>query len=764
MTAADPSVAPVDDAQPRGRQWTTVLAIGALLATSLLPLGAVIQGMDWWLTAIGAIAAVLVPAGIVRSVGGRSWVGTLVGGGVWLLGLVIVYAPGSAILGVIPTPETISAFRDLAVEAGRSLYVQSVPVEPITALQFLLAVGLGAIAVLADVVGMSLRSPALTGVLAIGMLVPPSIFTGSIDLVAYAIVAVVFLVVLRFDGRRPAVAAGSSSARSAALMVGAAAVAVTVVAATLVPTFSTRSLIEPDGESAFGSGVSELADLGRDLQRPGNTPHLQYQTTSTSAQYLRLLTLDRFEGTQWTSSGEHATAAQADGERLTVPGLDGEIAREEATANVEITGLVGDLLPVPFPSVAVDGLSGQWQWDTEGLTLSSPTATVEDQEYSVTSLVIEPTADQLRNAPAEYPDDVTPFLDLPDEVPDTLQSVFDEVTAGTANGYDAAYAIQQFFRTEFRYSVSTPVQDGYDGDGFDAIADFLEERSGYCVHFASAMAILTRMAGIPSRVSLGYLPGDRVGSDDDGFVAYRVGSDDLHAWPELYFAGVGWVPFEPTPGRGVVPSYALQTSEAPDEDDVPDGSATRTPSATPTPSASTDPDASSAGSARDVSAAQTTAVGSVLLVLVLLLVLSPGAIRLMRRRRRWAAATIGSTVLPVWDDLVDSVADLGYPLGEADSERDLASRLEGILRDDVTAREALGRLLASTEAERYAGPGARTDEGMIVARRDDAVRVVGALGQVASRSRRARAAIAPASVLSPMLGARARPVQAHRDT
>lgn len=755
MTRAEPT--PRDERAERpGRSWALLASIGVLLIASLLPLGAVVDGADWWVTAVLAITAVLVPAGAVSAFGGAPWVGTLVGVGVWLLGIVVVFAPETAVLGVVPTPDTVAAFQQLSVEAGRSLYVQSVPVDPVTPLLFLLAVGVGAVAVLAHVVGVSLRSPGLTGILAVGLLVPPSIFTGDIDLVAYVIVGIAFLVVLRMDGRRAPAGLSAASSRSSALALGAAAVAVTVIAATLAPTFSSRSLVQPDGESAFGSGVSQLADLGRDLQRPGNTPHFSYQTTATTPQYLRLLTLDRFEGAQWTASGEHASVEQQDGERLSVPGLGDGVVAEEQTVNVQITGLVGDLLPVPFPSVAIDGLRGEWEWDADGLTVSTSSSSVEDQEYTVTSLLVQPTADQLRDAPADYPSSVSPFLELPDDIPATLQSVFDEVTDGTTTGYDAAFAIQQYLRTEFSYSVATPVREGYDGDGFQAIADFLDAGSGYCVHFASAMAILTRMAGIPSRVSLGYLPGDRVGSDDDGFVGYRVGSDDLHAWPELYFAGVGWVPFEPTPGRGTVPSYAAEESATPDAEDTPSGAPSRTPTATPTPTGSVAPDASTTEGTRDTSAGRTTTAGLVLLLLVIVIVLLPAGVRIRRRRARIAASGVQSSVLPLWDDLVDSVTDLGSPVGDGDSERDLADRLRRALPEESVARDALQRLLRATEAERYAGGARRAEAGTVAGARSDASIVSRELGATVSRGRRLRAILAPTSVLSPRAAARAR--------
>jgi transglutaminase-like putative cysteine protease len=744
----------VDDVRPGGR-WGTSLALSILLLVSLLPLASVIQGADWWVTAVVAIASVVVPAGVVRSLGGAPWLGSVVGAAAWVVVLVILFVPQSAILGLVPTLDTISAVRELAVAAGQSIYVQSVPVDPVTPLLFLLAVGIGAVTVLVDVIGVTLRSPAVTGVFALGLLVPPSIFTGSLDLVAYLAAGVAYLFVLRSNRRTPLSIGARASVRTVAMVTGAAVVAVTIVAGTLVPGFSTRSVVQPDGPSSFGSGVSALADLGRDLQRPGNTPHFSYETTSTSSQYLRMLTLDRFEGTQWTSSGDHPVAEQADGERLPVPGLTSGVAAEEATVDVEITGLVGELLPVPFPSVAVSGLRGQWEWDTDGLTVSSRSSSVEGQEYSVTSLVIEPTADQLREAPEDVPGGVAPYLELPDDIPETIRDVFDEVTADADTRYDAAYAIQQYLRTEFAYSVATPVDDGYDGDGFEAIAQFLEAGSGYCVHFASAMAILSRMAGIPARVSLGYLPGDRVGSDDEGFLAYRVGSDDLHSWPELYFAGVGWVPFEPTPGRGTVPSYAFEATTAPDSDDVPDPTASRAPSATPTPTASEDADAAGATSRREETGLQTAVVGSVLLLLVVLSLLTPAAVRILRRRRRWARIAGRSGADDAWDEIVDSATDLGFVVSEGDSERDLAVRLRDAGALDGRASAALDRVLDARERERYSAGASDSDSAL----RTDVEAVVTSLAVSVPASRRVRGALIPASVLSRRSRAPVRPAR-----
>ena len=86
----------------------------------------------------------------------------------------------------------------------------------------------------------------------------------------------------------------------------------------------------------------------------------------------------------------------------------------------------------------------------------------------------------------------------------------------------------------------------------------LRDRKGYCEQFASAMAMMARVVGIPSRVSVGFLPGEQ---DEDG---WKVSIRDMHAWPELYFANYGWVRFEPTPASvtGSAPPWTVQNSDS----------------------------------------------------------------------------------------------------------------------------------------------------------------------------------------------------------
>ena len=111
-----------------------------------------------------------------------------------------------------------------------------------------------------------------------------------------------------------------------------------------------------------------------------------------------------------------------------------------------------------------------------------------------------------------------------------------EVTAGATTDYDRVIALQNWFQT---FEYSTEVQSGH---GSNAIENFLQIRNGYCEQFAATFAAMARTLGIPSRVAVGYTPGRCA---IDGW--YSVLGKNSHAWPEIWFDGIGWVPFEPTP-------------------------------------------------------------------------------------------------------------------------------------------------------------------------------------------------------------------------
>ena len=120
--------------------------------------------------------------------------------------------------------------------------------------------------------------------------------------------------------------------------------------------------------------------------------------------------------------------------------------------------------------------------------------------------------------------------------------------------YEAAITLQDWFRSEFDYSLE--VQAGHSNS---AIEGFLRDRVGYCEQFAGTYAAMMRTLGIPARVAVGFTPGNFNGE------RYSVLGKNAHAWPEVWFDELGWVPFEPTPGRGA-PGAENYTNVAPEQD------------------------------------------------------------------------------------------------------------------------------------------------------------------------------------------------------
>ncbi|MFB3813327.1 MAG: DUF3488 and DUF4129 domain-containing transglutaminase family protein [Terriglobales bacterium] len=155
---------------------------------------------------------------------------------------------------------------------------------------------------------------------------------------------------------------------------------------------------------------------------------------------------------------------------------------------------------------------------------------------------------ELRTATAEYPPGVElRYLQLPQQFDERVQALAEQVTARFADNYDKAAAIESYLSTTFGYTLQLPARTPA-----DPIADFLFTRKqGHCEYFASAMAIMLRTIGIPSRVVNGF----RGGEFNPISGSYIVRARDAHSWVEAYFPPAGWVTFDPTPA-GAAPATA----------------------------------------------------------------------------------------------------------------------------------------------------------------------------------------------------------------
>jgi transglutaminase-like putative cysteine protease len=148
--------------------------------------------------------------------------------------------------------------------------------------------------------------------------------------------------------------------------------------------------------------------------------------------------------------------------------------------------------------------------------------------------------EELRGRGTEYPEGVGRlFLQLPVGLDPRIAELARRLTAGIEDPYDKALAVERELRG-YRYTTTLPGPTG------DPLAHFLFERkAGHCEFFSTAMAVLLRAAGVPTRNVTGFFGGIR---DEDGTYVVRAG--DAHSWTEVFFPGVGFVPFDATPPEG----------------------------------------------------------------------------------------------------------------------------------------------------------------------------------------------------------------------
>lgn len=712
--------------RPAGIPWPRLLLVGAALSAALASLHVVLQEPSWWLVGTLAAFLVLLAAAAVRSML-RGWlwpplVAAAVGAGLLSLG----YAADTAILGVIPTPGTFARFGELVEQGATSIAEQRVPATPELGIVMLVAVLMIACAWVSDVVVAAGR-PALVAVpLAAILAVPLAVKPGLSDALWFLVTAGLYLGLLRLGRPR--------DSRAAVLTVGAL-----VALGSLVLPFALPAVDEAPGRRTPGlrSGLNPLISLGDDLRRGEPTLALSYTTSATRPVYLRLTTLDEFSGETWGPIMGDARGTSLDAFAAPV-GLSDEVAVREAEVTVSVGEVLSKWLPAPYPTSSIAGLDDDWFWEPDGLTVRTLGAGARGESYTARFLELDPSSEQLARTTAPFLGEAPPHtLALPEQgVPEIITETAHQVADEATSAFDKALALQSYLRSSpFAYSEQTPVDEGFDGSGLEALAVFLERKSGYCVHYASAMAVMARELGIPSRVAVGFQPGDRRFAE--GSNVFEVSTDDLHAWPELFFEGVGWLRFEPTPSRGALPRYG---DALVDDPTTPEDESSPAPTVAPTTAPGERPDIDAeqpevVEAANRFSATMLAGLGVV--AVVALIVLLPAAARAGVRMLRVRRIRQGrDPAVAAWDEVRDTARDAGWSAPQSETPRALTERLAPQL-----SSAGLGDFRGQVEVAAYGRPDAAalSPEELAAVRRS-------ILRSVDARTR-LRAFLLPASLL-----------------
>ncbi|MGI8757245.1 MAG: transglutaminaseTgpA domain-containing protein [Acidimicrobiales bacterium] len=621
--------------------------------------------------------------------------------GVAVVGVVLVATwtlfPATASFG-LPTGRTFTVSQD-ALSLARVRFSEVVaPTTPLAGFQLWAGLALWGSVWFADWAAFRLRSTVEPIVAAAVVFVFTAVFgSGRYELAsatAFVGAALVFVAGQRawraqIDGAwvTGTVATGPRAIVRVGVTVAAFAVVVGAVVGPQLPGARSDALVRwrPSGSgNSSRITVSPLVDLRKRLVTQSNTE--VFTVRANRAAYWRLTSLDRFDGQIWSSSGRYGPAGTS---RLPTSTPEG-LSTTTITQRFQIEGLSAIWAPSAFEARSVPRSTGRLRWDEGSSTLivDGSARSSNGLSYTVVSDVPRLARTTLASAPSAVPAAIADRYErLPRSFPTKASALAQRVTAGANDRYGKARALQDWFRSRFTYDLRTNP-----GHSDSALLAFLNSRRGYCEQFAGAYAAMIRSLGIPARVAVGFTPGDRDRKDPTTF---HVRGRHAHAWPEVWFAGVGWVPFEPTPGRGNPGSEAVTGVPAQQDNTRPKASSSPTtttvgstttvtsafaagasPSATTTPSSDvrtspTDPGRQSPGpSTWAVLLGAALAAAATWLVLVLA---APGIRQHLGRR-----GAPGDPTLDAWRSTVTEVGWLaGLSPFPAETHREFARRAAG---------------------------------------------------------------------------------------
>ncbi len=781
------------------RHLSIIAAVATLMAAA--PLSILFKQWTWAIDSFIAVAAVCATGIGVRALRAPAWAQPLATSAALLLIITWLFPSGHEYAGLIPGGGTFTNFRDLISSAMTDMRELAIPVFDRKGLLFMTTAGVGLVAIVVDFVAVTLRRPAVAGLPMLAVYaVAVAISAQSVSVVPFIIGALGYLWLLatdsvdrvrmfgrRFTGDGRGVDMWEPSPLAA---IGRRTAVIGVLLAVILPIGIPglhHSLVGPIGPpvangngfgncfGCAGTQVDLFATLSGQISESKPVVLATVRTNATKPPYLRFATADILNNHGFVASSPQGLPVS---QGLPNPFTDGrgnpvgDIPATLHHADVQMGPLDSRFLPVFLePRTGTLRLNNDsWRYDRDSQIIFSSTSSAQRLHYSFDFDQVNYPIEALRAA-QKLPDNNPIQLNytrVPSH-PKIVDQVVATQTRGTTNEYDTVRALVDFFSpaNHFVYSLSTKA-----GTTGSDIGDFLTNREGYCVQYAATLAWLVRAAGYPSRVAFGFTNGRLVQPG-----VYQMTNRDLHAWTEVYFDGLGWVPFDATPSANL--TGAVHPAWDPDRY-APSGNSgggQQPGNDVPTIGASGSASADN-GAPRDFGGGGGVASGGgtgshwflwtlVALALVLVALLMPATARLLLRNRRAAAdrrvsadsaapgepfvvvdadstsSTTKQRVHAAWDELIDTMVDFRIRIDPTETPRAAIARLTGMLDLPPQAEAGAQMLGMAEERARYArrpGPSEPLHEAVRTIRR--------ALTRRASFRTRFRATVMPPSVVA----------------
>lgn len=610
--------------------WLEACAVFVAMLLTAVALSAVFSDFAWLPSVTISIFLIVVVGAVFRSVPVLRATGAAVIAQciVGLITVLVLCAPSTLLLGFIPTGSSFTTVIDLLSSGVSDLYASTPPAASTPGFTGMLTIAFTLITILIDGLVSDLKAPKVSGVLLLVLWMIPVFFAPThVRWWHIAAILAAFLLLML----SPYFPTTKWRGGLTAIVAGAVAIAIGIGAPLLLP--QVQSL---PNRAASDKGdltvTNPFLDLRADLGDRDDSTLFNYTTTESEAQPIRLTSINSFDGQSWSPSPFALDPFAIADEGLPWPeGLPRDKNFTEERIDVTINDYDQQYLPTPYAPQQPTGLDRRWIYDEESLTIVGNGEKSGGQKYSMDYLSIDPDVKDLQSSTPVDGSDFDTELEVPESLPSSVQETAEEVTADANNQWETAVLLQAYFRSgDFEYSLDAPEK----ASG-DAISDFLVDKKGYCVQFSSAMTIMARTMGIPARIGVGFGAGTEAGEGFD------VSMQDSHAWPELYFDGVGWVRFEPTPGgpAGDPPKWSVASGATEDGD--------TDETSPPTDEATDDAEESAAEESTSASEDETTAAAEpagansntylwtgLIVLVILLLAAIPAIWRLVLRRRR----------------------------------------------------------------------------------------------------------------------------------
>lgn len=460
---------------------------------------------------------------------------------------------------------------------------------------------------------------------------------------------------------------------------------------------------------AYRSGLSTGdTPLGGDLEM--DDTHIM-DVKADSKTYLTGVIYNEYTGIKWTSSFAEKTVCSPSNVGEFVEPLADETVFEQSEYSItpivanDVLFYSGKLKSFSFSGDGILFTNRAGNYTLLPSVMPGATYKAAGQRFISLSDTLKSRYNEnwRKNRYAEYDEKTREYIEsiynsytnLPKRLPDKVYDLAEEITADITNDYDKAKAIEKYLCANFTYTLSP----GAPPPGTDFTNYFLfDSKKGYCTSFASAMAVMSRCIGLPSRYVKGYVtPGTRGAGG-----IYHITNYTAHAWTEIYFDGIGWIPFEPTAvfnesySDGAILDPDLPNAATWDylrEAGIDDGTSRNTSSRDSSPaslnssrpSASSDISSNHASSAKDNEDKPAPDQGSpavwglVLFVIFALVVLGFAAFRIQKsvsRILRLQHSRDSDGVMLYFNEILMLSAYLGYPVMSGETAGAFAERIK----------------------------------------------------------------------------------------